>query len=107
MMAKIVTRNIWYADGSNPMEVGWYYQYDITGMDYRYDTTGMEHGPFPTEEEARHDAEAAFPVGWALHDDQLLSLDDFDSLPGDSPLRDLGRIPTYLEAYKAHGKDWS
>ena len=35
-----------------------------------------------------------------------LSLDDFDSLPGDSPLRDIGRVPTYREAYTLHGKDW-
>ncbi len=40
------------------------------------------------------------------HCDQLLSLDDFDSLPGDSPLRDIGRVPTYREAYAAHGKEW-
>lgn len=40
------------------------------------------------------------------HCNQILSLDDFDSLPGDSPLRDIGRIPTYQEAYAAHGKEW-
>jgi hypothetical protein len=40
------------------------------------------------------------------HLDAHLSLDDFDSLPGESPLRDIGRIPTYREAYTIHGKDW-
>ena len=35
-----------------------------------------------------------------------LSLDDYDSLPGDSPLRNKDGIPTYREAYEAHGTDW-
>ena len=100
-----VTRHIWYIDEvDHPSQIGWYYCYNNPPYDKVYFT--QEHGPFPTEEEARLDAEAGFPAGWILHDDMLLSLDDYDSLPGDSPLRDIGRIPTYLEAYAIHGKDW-
>lgn len=41
--------------------------------------------------------------------DDILSLDDVDSLPGGSPLHPkvLHRIPTYQEAFELHGEDWS